>query len=415
MKKILVIITLLIFIALTACANETVTPQATAFWTPSATLIPSASPTETSTPKPEFDYSVISLDDKATWNVEFKTKIEGSDVTINPAEYYSGLKDRVVADAGSALEAQYKKEDQAFHVFITHSVMEFLKSQGVDTPTYTDQQLADYKNSIGIYNSYWDQLLKNYQKSGEYKLSVVDPWLLRGDGVKNLGMYSQENAVFNTSESGGYTLDNLSISKIMEYYKIDASTPEGLKKWQDMMKGKINGEKATSWGAIESASTDKIPLFGIKNTRFWIPDSFSGRFNLAAIMESPFSEEGGAIMIGKLGEGKFRPFFAGVENKIPVDLGTFTYNALPFQTLEERGITGNQWFYPIINQAEERASWGDIFNLIGRDIITTWLGQVKPEGNKNGFIMLYPHGLESFFIVESSDGSLPPFTLPKDR
>jgi hypothetical protein len=214
----------------------TATPAALITSTPfisTDTLTPSSTkePTETLNP-----YALFSPFEKSSFSPEMQT-------------YIADLPGRQVAETGSTQEDDYIKEDQAFHLYYTQGLIDYLGKEGVDVSSFKSTDLLVYNNSIKVYEALWKQMAKN-PESYDTKW-IPTPWLLRGDGKTNLGMYDPANFIVLPSDKQGpgkYTLRYdypFTSQNLIEYYHAN--------NWEQA--------KQLWYQGLTAKST--IPLFGL--------------------------------------------------------------------------------------------------------------------------------------------------------
>ena len=198
--KLLQYLSFLLLIILAACTAPASNPSSI-----TATLpVPTSTflPTSTSTEIP------IVPTEAATAT---STKVDIFDRSTLPPEmkaYLNSLPTRTPAETGSDLETKYLNEDRSFHDQYLDDVKSYLKSIGVDISSieaFSRVDWENYDNAIKAYELLWKQLAQdpeNYNTNW-----VLTPWLIRGDGKTNLGMYDPKNFVKSIDANYGFGSD----------------------------------------------------------------------------------------------------------------------------------------------------------------------------------------------------------------
>ncbi len=144
---------------------------------------PTPTPTLTPTPTPA---AVADFFDAGTFPAEMR-------------QYVETLPARNNLDPSEAEQKAYIEQDRAFHQFYMREMVAYLRKNGVDTSEFKGfkgEDWLDYQKSIKVYEVLWNLLYEDYQKTGEYRTDwLLTPWLLRGNGDENLGMYDTRNFV----------------------------------------------------------------------------------------------------------------------------------------------------------------------------------------------------------------------------
>ncbi len=333
---------------------------------------PTPTPTLTPTPTPA---AVADFFDAGTFPPEMR-------------QYVETLPSRNNLDPSEAEQKRYTEEDQKFHQFYMREMVAYLRKNGVDTSEFKGfkgEDWLDYQKSIKVYEALWRLLYQEYQETGEYRTDwMLTPWLLRGDGNENLGMYDQANFVFLPTDRNGnrqYRLFNRE-QRSVEYYmeKYNAETR------QELIEKMLELYRLYGYN---------VPIYGINVNvpRHPVLDEAYGV--LTAIVDMPGREGVKILVLGFVDEnGKwvYQPFAVNLSPDTRTQAGDFMYtggNVVPAPEgfivrlaregrLDEEGYNNEK-----------------LFALLGHEISLQPNNGFRDENNNTiNFSQFMPNGIE---------------------
>ncbi len=305
------LIPLLLLLLFTACLPQTADggqptadggTQTADYSTSTPPPRPTETPTPTPTPTPE---AVADFFDAGTFPPEMR-------------RYVETLPNRNNLDPSQAEQQRYIEQDQAFHQFYMREMVAYLRKNGVDTSEFKGfkgEDWLDYQKSIKVYEALWRLLYQEYQKTGKYRTDwLLTPWLLRGDGSENLGMYDTRNWVPSISGVNGglgYDPGFYSPEKIINIFSA-ANLQEAIQRWR---------EEIREYGVV-------VPIFGVSTNIERMPMEHSLDGVLVAIFNMPGRDGVKILVLGVLDENGvlvYQPFAVNLSPDTRTQAGDFRY------------------------------------------------------------------------------------------
>jgi hypothetical protein len=378
---------------------------------PTQTPLPSdLSPTRTSSPLPASATPSLSFTETPTKTIEptlnpyaLFSPFEKSSFSPEMQTYLADLPGRQVAETGSKQEDDYIKKDQAFHLYYTQGLIDFLVKEGVDVSSFKNTDLLVYNNSIKVYEAFWKQIAKN-PESYDTKW-IPTPWLLRGDGKTNLGMYDPANLIILPSDKRGQGKYNVwngsSLSTddlINKYDPVGHNWETAKNKWFDAMRN-LYGDP-------------NIPILGIDAPRICLKDYVTYGV-LTALADHPGYPDGSVktIFLGfqdNNGEWVYQPFAVNL-GKNSVKSGDYIYDRDHGQVYP-LGVSKDQFPIPVVGSGAPTKlgrngyTLADLIGMIDHQVYgSPYNAFVSSPNHYIVFEQYFFDGIESFGYIYDGD------------
>ncbi len=311
--------------------------------TPAPTSTPTPTPTLTPTPTPA---AVADFFDAGTFPPEMR-------------RYVETLPARNNLDPSEAEQKAYIEQDQAFHQFYMEQMVLYLQQNGVDISEFEGleaQGWLAYENSIKVYEALWRLLYQKYQETGEYRTDwLLTPWLLRGDGNENLGMYDTRNFVRSLNGGLGYGINFYKSEEQFVNERSASNLQEAMQMWR---------EKIREYGFV-------VPIFGVP-TNIERQAAVNPSYGvLTAIADMPGRDGVKILVLGFLDENEkwvYQPFAVNLSADTRTQAGDFMFDAPNIVKPAPEGF--NVWKSGEGPLDQEGYNDEKLFALLGHEIST---------------------------------------------